>query len=161
MSTTDHIPAALAWPNLTEAAELVGVSASTLSRQPDLQRIPAGRRDQRVRPREVLRAADLHKKRSLNEVAQELIDYAERSDPRYVESVEEEVEGFFAERTSAAEGTPSRPLSSSAEAFLQELKGFLPQHVYNRARVIFGAATDYTPGDVATPEHLYDDTEDD
>jgi hypothetical protein len=89
--------ALVAFPTVSAAARMLGVDPSTLSRRDDVERESRGQRDQVLRPREVMRLALAYRKRSLNEVAYELVRLAERRaghDPRLVKEVEEEIESF-------------------------------------------------------------------
>src|SRR5438874_12582321 len=72
----DRSPSLQAYPNLTAAAEILGVSASTLSRRGDLATEHRGERDIVIAPADVLRLAVIYRKRSLNDVAQALLDHA-------------------------------------------------------------------------------------
>lgn len=144
MSMTDRDIPAVAWPTLTEAAAMVGVHVSTMSRDPSLITVEAGRRDKRVRPLEVLRLAEHHQKRVLNEVAQELIDYAAEKSPDFAEAVEEEVELFFEERLT--------PAATPAEPFLDQLEKILPDDVFQRVRMLYRASRNHTPGDLIASE---------
>ncbi|HEX5851658.1 MAG TPA: hypothetical protein VFY36_01070 [Solirubrobacteraceae bacterium] len=123
----------LAYPTLTEAARLLNVSASTLSRREDLAYERMGERDKRISAREVMRLAAVYRKRSLGEVAADLIGCARDNTPAYVEHVEEEIERFF-------EGGISSP-ASSGSAFLIEAKRALPADLYEQVRRVYRAST--------------------
>jgi len=88
-----------AYPNVRAAAELIGVSPSTLSRRGDRLAERRGERDRVLPAAEVLRLAAIYRKRSLNDVAEGLIDYARKASPHEAERVREEVESFFEGRT--------------------------------------------------------------
>lgn len=88
-----------AYPNIRTAAEIIGVSASTLSRRADLFAERRGERDRVLPATEVLRLAAIFRKRSLNDVAQDLIDHVARTSAGEATRVEEEVEVFFEGRT--------------------------------------------------------------
>jgi hypothetical protein len=92
-----------AHPNLRAAAEMLGVSASTLSRRADLAREQRGERDVVLAPGEVLRLGAIYRKRSLNELAQDLIDHAEELGPEERRRVEDEVDAYFEQNTVATE----------------------------------------------------------
>lgn len=64
------------YPTMSQAARLLGVAASTLSRRADLAVEARGDRDLVLLPAEVLRLARVYRKRSINEVAADLIDLA-------------------------------------------------------------------------------------
>jgi hypothetical protein len=96
---TDHAASLEAYPNIRAAAALIGISASTLSRREDLLAEHRGERDRVLPAAEVLRLAAIYRKRSLNDVAQDLIDHVRAESPDEAARVEEEVEAFFEGRT--------------------------------------------------------------
>jgi hypothetical protein len=132
MSTTIQMPdiSLLAYPTLTEAARLLGVSASTLSRRSDLVHERMGERDKRVSAREVMRLAAVYRKRSLGEVAVDLIASARERSPAYTEHVQEEIERFFEDRSA---------VTQSESAFLAEAKRALPADLYEQVRQVYEA----------------------
>ncbi len=121
----------LAYPTMTEAARLLGVSASTLSRRDDLVVERMGERDKRVPAGEVMRLASVYRKRSLGEVATDLIGRARESSPQYAEHVQEEVERFFEQR---------EPPVLSDGAFLTEAERALPAELYEQVRRVYRAS---------------------
>lgn len=92
---TDRTASLEAYPNIRAAADLIGVSASTVSRRGDLLALHRGERDRVLPAAEVMRLTEIYRKRSLNDVAQDLIDHARKASPSEVARVEEEVEAFF------------------------------------------------------------------
>jgi hypothetical protein len=126
----------LAYPTLTEAAGLLGVSASTLSRRDDLVVERMGERDKRVPAGEVMRLASVYRKRSLGEVAADLIGRARESSPQYVEHVQEEVERFFEK---------SMPAVRSESEFLAEAERALPADLYEQVRRVYQASEGSRP----------------
>jgi hypothetical protein len=82
---------------------MLGISPSTISRREDLAGESRGERDVVLAPAEVLRLAAIYRKRSLNDVAQSLLDLAERAEAHERRTVEAEIDGFFAERSVASE----------------------------------------------------------
>lgn len=120
-----------AYPTLTKAAQIVGVSPSTLSRRNDVETRAMGNRDQRVPVREVLRLVRFFGRRSINEAAAELIEYAQVNSPSDVDRVEEEVEAFFAQLDSPA---------PSASAFLEQAKVLLPVALYRGVEKAYHAS---------------------
>ena len=92
-----------AHPNIRAAAQMLGVAPSTLSRRDDLATERRGERDLVLAPGEMLRLAAVYRKRSLNDVAQELVDLARESSPEDAGVVEAEVESFFEDRAVSAE----------------------------------------------------------
>jgi len=121
----------LAYPTLTEAARLLGVSASTLSRRDDLQCERMGERDKRVSAGEVMRLAAVYRKRSLGEVAADLIARTRERAPEHAEHVREEVELFFEQ---------SEPAGLSAGKFLAEAERALPADLYEQVRRVYRAS---------------------
>lgn len=125
-----------AYPTLTEAARLLGVSASTLSRRADLVCERMGERDKRIPAGEVMRLAVVYRKRSLGEVAADLIGRAREGSPRDAEHVQEEIERFFEQSES-----PALPEG----AFLTEAKRALPAELYEQVRLVYGASEGSSP----------------
>lgn len=111
------------YPSLSAAASMIGVATSTLSRRGDLDVTDRGARDRVLAPREVLRLAAIYRKRSLNEVAGALIEYAELRAPAEAARIENEVEAFFADRVS---GDSPR----QGDDLLEELRAHLPSELY-------------------------------
>jgi len=126
----------LAYPTLSEAARLLGVSASTLSRREDLICERMGERDKRITASEVMRLAAIYRKRSVGEVAADLIVCARNNSPAFVEYVQDEIERFFEERTSSS--------VTSASAFLAEAKRALPADLYEQVRLVYRSANGVT-----------------
>jgi hypothetical protein len=104
------------YPNIRAAAEILGVSASTLSRRQDLVSERRGERDLVLAPAEVLRLAAVYRKRSLNDVAQDLLEHAGASGPDEQRRVEEEIEAFFEANT----------ISSQRQELLRLARRMLP-----------------------------------
>jgi hypothetical protein len=121
----------LAYPTLSEAASLLDVSASTLSRRDDLVCERMGERDRRIPAWEVMRLAVVYRKRSLGEVAAGLIAYARESSPQNAEHAQEEVQRFFEQRESSV---------LSDGAFLAEAKRALPAELYEQVRRVYRAS---------------------
>ncbi|HEU4906671.1 MAG TPA: hypothetical protein VFT19_11245 [Solirubrobacterales bacterium] len=118
----DDVDLVAAWPNQHVAAEMLGVSGSTLSRRDDLEFEVAGARTRHYRPAAVLRAAAYYKRRSLNAVAAKLIAHArEHGGEDRAGEVQTEVDAFFAQR-------PSEPVDR--ERILREARRALPRQLY-------------------------------
>lgn len=79
-----------AWPPLSQAARMIGVAPSSLSRRADLDRQRRGR-EARLRPAEVLRLAQYYRHRPVGEVAHELLDFAYRQAPDQAGLIEAEI----------------------------------------------------------------------
>ena len=120
MATTLDTPL-IAYPTLSQAANLLGVSPSTLSRRQDVALESMGERDKRVPVAEVLRLAAIFRRRAINEVAADLIDYARERAPTQASSVEGDVEHFF-EQLEAP--------TVRERDFLAEAKRALPRELY-------------------------------
>jgi hypothetical protein len=84
-----------AYPNIRAAAQILGVSASTLSRRADRSVERRGERDRVLAPAEVLRLGVIFRKRSLNDVAHDLLEHARAASPDEAQRVENEIEAFF------------------------------------------------------------------
>lgn len=111
-----------AYPNQREAARMLGISESTLSRRSDLATIPVGERERRYPTVSVLGAASFYKKRTLNQVAGDLLSHAAAADPAYRDLVQEEIDHYFKQRV-----PPLDP-----QRFLDEARRTLPRHLYDR-----------------------------
>jgi DNA-binding Lrp family transcriptional regulator len=129
MATSLDIPLT-AYPTLSQAAKLLGVSPSTLSRRSDVVPEAMGARDKRLPATEVLRLAAIYRKRSINEVALDLIEYAREHASAYVPEIEREVERFFA----------LLPPPSVERDFLADAKAVLPEAVYREVEHAYRAS---------------------
>lgn len=114
-----------AYPTLREAAAMVGVAAPTLSRLPDLRYIQAGGRDHRVPSDEVLRLTQHFRRRSLEEVAFQLIAYCKEHAPGAESAVTAEVDAHLSRSYQA---TPE----ASLEEFLRDARRLLPASLFNQ-----------------------------
>lgn len=123
MESTDREASLRGYPNLSEAARILGVSTATLSRRKDLQREQRGERDQVLAAGEVLRLATIYRKRSLNGVAQDLLDLSGRSGDEEHRGVEERIEQFFEDRALNSE---------DLKAFIATARRVLPQDLYSK-----------------------------
>jgi hypothetical protein len=142
MAATLDIPL-IAYPTLTEAAGLLGVSASTLSRRSDLEFERMGERDKRLPAGEVMRLAGVYRKRSLGEVAAELIAYARQHCASHAEDVQEQIELHF-------EQTPAPMLSGSG--FLAEARRALPAELYEEVARVYRASHTVPPAALISAE---------
>ena len=111
-----------AYPNIRAAAEMLGVSASTLSRREDAISERRGERDVVLAPAEVLRLGAIYRKRSLNDVAQDLIDHANEAGDVERRRVEEEVEAFF----------EANSVSAQRDELLRLARRMLPAELYRQ-----------------------------
>lgn len=109
----------VAYPSLREAAELIGVSASTLSRRDDLVSLSAGR-ERRVPAAEVVRLAANYKNVPVSRVAALLIERVAREEPEIQEQLEREVD-------EALEATPpTYSVSGDLQSFVRDAERHLP-----------------------------------
>ncbi len=109
-----------AYPSLRSAAKLIGVSAATLSRRTDLERVHAGR-ERRIPAAEVVRLAAFYRRRAPSRVAAQLVEHAVSVDPG--------LEGVIgAEVDAALELAPivQTGVSVDIKAFLQTARRLLP-----------------------------------
>jgi len=112
-----------AYPNIRAAAKMLDVAASTLSRRNDLVSEARGERDQVLPPSEVMRLAGIYRKRSLNDVAQDLINLAAESSPEEAARVEGEINSYFETQTISL---PER------ERFIESARRLLPPELFER-----------------------------
>ena len=135
-----HITESLqAHPNIRAAAEMLGLSASTLSRRQDVTRERRGERDVVLAPAEVLRLAAIYRNRSLNDVAHDLLVHARAAGPDEQRRVEQEIEAFFETTASSADQSEQllvlarrllpAALSEQIEAVLEEGGDELPEDI--------------------------------
>ena len=110
------------YPNLTAAAHILGISPSTLSRRDDLISENRGDRDRVVPASEVLRLARIYRMRSLNDVAQALIEHARQEAPDELPGLVEEIERFFEQET--------EDLGLDREQFLALAQQWLPEPLF-------------------------------
>jgi hypothetical protein len=117
-----------AYPNIRAAAEILGVSASTLSRRQDVSTERRGERDVVLAPGEVLRLAGIYRKRSLNDVAHDLLEHARPAGPDEQRRVEEEVEAYFEANT----------ITAQREELLRLARRMLPPDLYEQIEASLG-----------------------
>jgi hypothetical protein len=118
-------PSLRAYPNIRAAARMLSVAPSTLSRRVDLRSERRGERDRVLPPSEVLRLATIYRKRSLNDVAQDLIEHARMSSADEGSRIEEEVEAFFEEQVGSEE---------AREEVLERARQLLPSELYEKVQ---------------------------
>ena len=117
------------YPNLSIAARILGISASTLSRRDDTAVEARGERDRVLAPKEVLRLGSIFRRRSLNDVAQELLDHAREAAPDEAARVEEEIEQYFESRAIDA---------SQRDEFLELARRLLPPALAEQVEAALG-----------------------
>jgi hypothetical protein len=128
--------AATAYPSLRQAAELIGVNASTLSRRKDVARVRAGQ-EVRMPAREVIRLAAVYRRRPLSEVAAALVARAQRFPGSAREAVTTEVD----QALELHQAPPTEP-TIDMKAFLSAADSLLPAHLAFEVRTaLAGRAT--------------------
>jgi hypothetical protein len=130
-----------AYPSLRSAAKLIGVSAATLSRRTDLERVRAGR-EQRIPAAEVVRLAAFYRRRAPSRVAAQLVQHAVSVDPGLEGTIGAEVDA-------ALEGVPvvRTGVSDDIQAFLQTARRLLPARL---AEQVEASVRDQRHGNSAT-----------
>ncbi len=111
----------IAYPTLSDAARMLGVSPSTLSRRNDIPFERMGDREKHIRPSDVLRLADLYRKVPVSQVAADLIDYARPQGEPAATYVENEVEEYYATRRNAPKVTTAQFLQLARASFAPEV----------------------------------------
>jgi hypothetical protein len=111
-----------ALPKLSDAARMIGLDASGITRA--IQRIEIephrwGGRDKHLEIADVLRIAATVQRASLEEVAGNLLTWAQEEHPEHVEAFTAELDAFLAALPAP---TPSQP-----DAFVAELRAALPE----------------------------------
>jgi hypothetical protein len=124
MATRSPAVTPLAYPNLRQAAAMLAVEPSVLSRQRDLEYIRAGR-EHRVPAGEVLRLAQYFRRRSLEEVAFELVAYCQAHAPAMEGAITAEVDKAVV-RLYKASPAPS------AARFLRDARQLLPTALFSQ-----------------------------
>lgn len=116
-----------AYPTLTEAALMIGVSPSTLSRRKRLKNEQSGGRDRRLRPRVVLGEASHFGRRALSAVGESLIAYAVENVPEAEAAVRDEVSSFLGRNAGAP--TVEIEFDVDPEEFLETARKLLPDEL--------------------------------
>lgn len=111
-----------AFPTVTEAAHMLGINKSTVSKRAEGSQTAGGTR--RIPPAEVLRLGLQQRKVPLTQVARALVDYAERHAPSHRRQVEEQVREFFAADRERTKSGVSR------EDFLRQARELLDERAY-------------------------------
>jgi hypothetical protein len=138
LDTEDQLAA---WPNQAEAAEILGVNESTLSRRKPAA-VSYGGREKRLSPRVVLEQAVHFRVVPLRQVAAELIDLAEARAPQFHAAVQNDVRAFLAERRGPA---------PSMSAFLTEAKSLLPPKLFKQVLDAYQQGQKETEAAVESP----------
>ena len=116
-----------AYPTLTEAALMIGVSPSTLSRRKRLKNEQSGGRDRRLRPRVVLGEAAHFGRRSLSLVGESLVTYARDNVPEAEPAIRDEVSTFLGRNAGAP--TIEVEFDVDIDQFLEDARRLLPSEL--------------------------------
>ena len=130
-----------AFPNQVEAAAMLGISQSTLSRDPSIRFEEFGRREKRLSPDEVLRLARVHRRKPINTVAQALIELARTKAPELEDDVSELVDSYFQRNRQDAHSHPG-------EDFLDEARRALPEKLYAEVERVYRARGGARPAEI-------------
>lgn len=121
-----------AYPTLRQAAKMIGVTTSSLSRRPlDFEQTG---REKRLPPTTVLELAAYYRKRDEYEVGGALVDYALEHAEEFVPQVEAEVDGYL-------RATADRDAPLDSDRFLAEARRSLPDDVYETVERIYRSTT--------------------
>jgi len=126
----------LGYPNIRAAAKMLSIAPSTLSRRDDLRAERRGERDRVLPPAEVLRLGTVYRRRSLNDVGQELIEHARQISREEGARVEEDVEAFFEERAGSSE---------AREEVLERARELLSAEEYERVKATLSEPAERLP----------------
>ncbi|MDP9346678.1 MAG: hypothetical protein M3P44_13370 [Actinomycetota bacterium] len=111
-----------ALPKLSDAAHMIGLDASGITRaiqRLDIEPLRWGARDKHLAVADVLRIAASAQRASLEEVAGNLLTWAEHEHPEQVDAFTAELDAYFA-------ALPA-PVASEPDAFVAELHAALPK----------------------------------
>jgi hypothetical protein len=135
MPIDSEAPPLVVYPSQREAAKILRISESTLSRS-SATGLPSGERGRRYSARTVLEEAAKHRRRSLNEVAADLMAYARAHSPEAAQVVEGEIQDFF--------GSRERP-HVEPEHFLAEARRSLPRRLYEQVKHAYEEGLEEAP----------------
>jgi hypothetical protein len=127
-----------AWPSLTRAAAFLGVDKSTLSRRDDLAGQPVGQQEIRVAPGVVVRLAREYRRRILEEVVFDLVEYARKHEPNQVAAVDQEIEESLARNPLA--------VHDPAEALITLARDHLPADLYRQVEAALATGSSVSRG---------------
>jgi hypothetical protein len=134
-----------AWPSLSQAAQMLGLSLSALSRAMDARKIPKhqlGGRARKIAPVALLDLA-VEYGADVAKVADEVMDIAESSgvaEP-LIADVEQDIGSWFADQARRATGPGEDQLSTVIDAMREEIGADAADAILARARVTAPAAT--------------------
>jgi hypothetical protein len=131
-STSSRSEYIAALPTFREAAELIGIDPSGISRAVNrlgIEPIAWGNREKRLAVADLLRIAGHAKRFSLEEVAGELLDRVAREHPAQAAAIRVEIDDYFAKLP--------EPTATDELAFIAELRAGLPPEAAERAIEIY------------------------
>lgn len=142
MATRDSVRSEYvqALPTLTEAAKLIGLDPSGVTRaiqRLGIEPLPWGGREKHLAVADLLRVAVHARRASLEEVAGALLDWAEQEHPTQVETLTSDIDAFFR--------SLPEPQAQEPEAFVAELHAALPKRWATRAEEIWRAHLEGSP----------------
>lgn len=121
-----------AYPTLRQAATILGVSVSSLSRRRGLETQPFGR-ERRLAPVTVMELAGYYRRRPEYEVAGSLLDYAIKHGPAVAKDVERELDDYL-------QATSERDAPLRADDFLATAERHLPADLYDKVVDAYAAS---------------------
>ena len=119
-------------PKLSDAARMIGLDASGVTRavqRLEIEPLRWGGRDKHLEIGDVLRIAATAQRASLEEVAGDLLMWAEHTHPEHVDAFAAEIDAFFA-------ALPA-PTAQAPDAFVAELRAALPKRWAAKAEQIW------------------------
>ena len=130
--TTTRSEYVQALPKLSDAAEMIGLDPSGITRAMQrlgVEPLPWGARDKHLAIADILRIAANVQRASLEEVAGNLLTWAEREHPKHVERFTAEIDDFFA--------ALPEPTAREPDVFVSELRAALPKRWAEKAERIW------------------------
>lgn len=121
-------------PTLSQAAVFIGLDTGGMTRAVrglGIEPQRWGRRDKHLTIAEVLEIARVAQRASLEEVAGNILEWAEQNRPDALERITAEIDEFFAELP--------QPTATPPEEFLAELRAALPERWAHKAEEIWRA----------------------
>ncbi len=123
-----------ALPKLSDAARMIGLDASDITRaiqRLEIEPLRWGRRDKHLAIAELLRITATAQRASLEEVAGNLLRWSEPEHPEHVDAFSAELDAFFA--------TLPAPAPREPDAFVAKLRAALPRRWAAEAERIWRA----------------------
>jgi hypothetical protein len=129
VSRAEHVRAL---PTLAEAASLIGLDPSGVSRavkRHGIEPLPWGNREKHLPVADVLRIAIHANRLALEEVGGGLLEWAEREHPEQAEAIQADIDAFFA--------SLPEPKPTPGDQLIAELRAGLPPEAADRAIEIY------------------------